>query len=420
MPPRGMALVSVLFLLSMLGMLASVAITRTLSLVHLEKRNVVLGQAEMTAYGGLSLALEELKLDPLWGGVVDGTLPALPGRVTVKVFDNSASLTSTVSADGVTVPPGTYLVKAVGNSGESAPSTMYGILEAGVGGKYSRAVTTDKAMVIEGGTVDAFDSSVAPVGTANRVAGAAPIGAAEAISVLKANGVAGLVDGKVSNHLDQASGLTVDAASTVTGAYNQLSTPLNPSRSMPAVAFTSGPWIGPSGNETVELAPGQYKGVLAKDDVTIRLVANGDYFIQNGIEFWGKSRLEVAPGVTARVFTEGPILVYDEAQVNTGGKPSQLELLSYSDSGGGPYYNFSGGEESNNFRIGPDAQVAAAVSGDTLHGKVTGQLWGAFSGSSMWVYNYGTVGTAAVHYDVKLDGSSVGPSSKYLSVWKAH
>jgi hypothetical protein len=413
-----MAIVSVLLAAVFVGMLAMIVSTRVTNMLHLSKRSGVVGQTGLTAFAGLSKALEELRADPTWTGVSKHAPPGIPGTVSVYVFDNTGSGVDAKSPDGIAIPAGTFLVKAVGDEGEPTESIMYGILTGSAGGRFTRAITTDDYLGVEGGTVDAYDSSLANAGTVSRVVGAAKVGTQTMVDVKAANTIAGAIDGKVENHQAMAAGLVVDALSTV-GSYNQLSSAINPNRNIPASSFLGGAWLAPSTGDTIVLTPGHHKALRADGDAVVKITASGDYYFKQGFEFWDKSSLEISPGVKARIFTEGPALAYGEAKLNFAGTPDQLELLSYSDDSGS-YLNLSGTPESHNFRIGADSHVVATVAGDGLMAKVNGNLWGAFNGLSMWVYNYGTEGTAAVHYDINLANGSAGVTGSYLSTWKAH
>lgn len=411
---RGLAIVTMLSLGTFVALLALAMIGRVDTFLQRGKRDTVKGQARLTAFAGLSKALEELRADPTWTGATDFTPPGVPGRVSVSIQLNTTA-TPMPSPDGVSIPPRMILVKAEGDNGEAYQATVFGLLDLSFSTRYSRAATVSGDLSVVGATIDAYDSQGEPAGTSHREAGKASVGAIGRTRVVEGPGdQEGVIDGEVSNHQDPGVGLFVDALSSA-GGYDQLADPLNPYRNLPSSPTWGSPGaiIQVTGSDHLTLSQGEYSGLVVKDGGLVTLSEDGDYLFTQGLQLSQDARIEVAPGVKARILLGGTSAFLDGAKVNWRGRPEQVEIVSYAPFRvDGDYLTLEGIDVSGQLYIAPNSDVVAAVSGDDLVGVIEGELWGAFNGLEL------KVTTGALHYATNLGvvGMTVGGGA-YVAIW---
>ena len=333
---RGMALVVVLMLISILGLLFGLDGRGNGPSLQTVGESNARNIAYYTAQGALQRGLTELRLDPAYGGKTNGKFPGAGGSTfDIKVVRNTGGTPKRTPA-GVDIAPGSTLVMATGRAG-SSERIVAGIVEEAGANSDGFAALVEGELRVRGGVVGAFS---APNGFAiadlveepgkaqlgslteeivieTRVPndGTPPIPARVEGSVASAD-----VDGDINT--PEPGIYSLEAGSQLAGETKLDNAPtIDPPPAPPA--YLGGPDVlKAAGSRT--LLPGHYGRLQTDNDAEIFLEP-GDYYFADTFKTYGTSKIHANGEV--RIFVKGSFTSDDDSFVNYNGDPRNCEII---------------------------------------------------------------------------------------------
>lgn len=333
---RGMALVVVLMLISILGLLFGLGGRGNGPSLQTAGESNARNVAYFTAQGALQRGLTELRLDPSYGGKTKGKFPGAGGSTfDIQVVRNTGGAPKPTPA-GVDIAPGSTLVIATGRAG-SSERVVAGIVEEAAATSDGFAALVEGDLRVLGGVVGAFsapngfaiadlvpEAGKAQLGSLTKeivietrvpTDGTPPIPARVDGSVASAN-----VDGDVST--PEPGVYSLDGGSQLAGETKLDSDPTIPNPPAPA-PYLGGPDVLKStGSRT--LLPGHYGRLKASGDAELFLEP-GDYYFDGDFKTFGVSKIHANGAV--RIFVNGRFASDDDSYVNFEGDPRNCEII---------------------------------------------------------------------------------------------
>ena len=334
---RGMALVVVLMLLSILGLLFGLGGRGNGPSLQTAGESNARNIAYFTAQGALQRGLTELRTDPTYGGKTNGKFPGSGGSTfDIKVVRNTGGTPKATPA-GVDIAPGSTLVMATGRAG-SSERIVAGIVEETSSNSEGFAALVEGELKVRGGVVGAFS---APNGFAIadlvEEPGKAQLGSLTKEILIEtrvpSDGTSaplpGRVDGNVASadvdgdvNTPEPGVYSLDAGSQLAGETKLDSAPTLETPPLPG-AYLGGPDVLKStGSRT--LLPGHY-GRLKTDGDAELFLEPGDYHFDGDFKTFGVSKIHVNGSV--RIFVKGRFASDDDSYVNYNGDPRNCEIV---------------------------------------------------------------------------------------------
>jgi hypothetical protein len=337
---RGMALVIVLVLISILGLLFGLGGRGSgLSLGSAGQSNAR-NIAYFTAQGALQRGLTELRRDPAWTGTKNAPFPGIGGKTyDIQVITNTKTTPQPTPA-GVDIAPGSTLVLATGRAG-SSERTVAGIVEAAGTAGSGYAALVQGEFLVRGGTVGAFsapngfaladmvpESGVAQIGSLNqkiviqdREQEPDSLGPLPPVQAKVDGTVASPdVDGDISTA--EPGVYSVENATQLSGE-TKLDAPPTLNLPSPPPNYLGGPAIVKNGGSKTIL-PGHYDNVALHND-TILYLEPGDYYFKGDFRTHDTSQVHTKGAV--RIFIDGLLVSGGTSSLNHEGDPRDCEIV---------------------------------------------------------------------------------------------
>lgn len=385
---RGMALIVVLVLISILGMLFGIGGREDGLSLATAGQSTERNMAYFVAQGALQRALTELRADETWGGTTGAAFPGGANQTyDVQLFSNTTGVAMATPA-GVEIAPGTTLVLATGHIGDTSHK-MAGILTAGESVNPGFACLTQGDFYLNGARINAFNAPNGSFAIAdlNFQEGMAQIGSLSSeIEVLtrEADPIEGtparptIVDGDIaSDQLDgsvetQDPGVYAMDPDSSIGGEAVLDAP--PTLEFaPIPTYLGGPNIlHAAGSRT--LLPGHYDALNLRNDAVLYMEP-GDYYFQNNFRTLDTSQLYTNGQV--RIFVGKRLATNDTSSVNHEGDPRNCELILTGDG--------AGTNDNTTAWISNESHVWARVKVPRAKLKVSGTVFGDVQADSVSV-----------------------------------
>ncbi len=420
-PASGIALVSVLSLIMVVGLLAGVVGWQAGLSLSRNQRSGTQEQAYFAAYGALQRGLSELRADPDFAGAVDKPFPeSAEATYTLEIVRNISGGPLPTQI-GVTLPDQTLLVIAEGKVGDTV-RTVAGVVKTGQMSEDSLAILAKKEVQMVGGTAVAFEAPFGSFKPENlvEVPQAAHVGAVDGKASVSTrpvelpaipNPIPSTVNGNIaSTGVDGDMGTpephvyTVDPESWIKGEM-----PLNEApelKESPEIIYT-GDWDAQYGAGSYKtLWPDHYNSWHFDGDARIEL-ESGEYYIKENFESWQDVEISVLDGPVT-IYVDGLFRLSDNSKLNINGDPRDLEIILTGNRASYDYLPWS-----RNFSLGephePSNDSGCLSTNAAMWGKlrapesrvvIYGDLFGRVSADVVRVVGYddGVSKRGVVHY----------------------
>lgn len=391
---RGLATAIAILVLTVAMAVAFSMCDMTAQILRLSSTDTWGDRARLAAEGGACDAMAQVKINQAWNaGFAGKALPTdTSTKYTVLVTNNIGGSAAVVASDGTMVPVGLVYLKSSGTAGNVTRNVdvmvqvtpgvnpySYGLFETGSGG-----------LNIFKATIDSYDSSVVPIAYGDD----AVIGANGPIDINQQASV-------------QGDAYYVGSFSPDPPPADLTPHPLNSAMTWPDVTFTAPPGgTDRTINIDTTLSPGAYRNVSVSNNRRLTLVA-GTYYMQD-FTLNNNTRVTLSSGPVI-VYFSGVMTVRQNATVNAGGRPQNMQFYSSNSSATSPGVVF----DNNGVVV---ATVYAPQAMMTLRNN--GVFFGSLVARETTLSN-----NSIIHYDTSLSsqtGPFGGASTLTVLSWDLH
>ncbi|MHB2018050.1 MAG: DUF7305 domain-containing protein [Candidatus Xenobia bacterium] len=325
--PRGIAIVTVLLVLTLMFIIGGVMVQSTIVNQLQAQHAFVSREAFYAANAGIETMLLELQRNvpgnPTWSQTLTNVpMPNVAASYSVVVTNNCTGQSAVLSSNGVSVPPGFIYVLATGVDTPSGTSQQIGaMLQVPITTNF--AVFGSSGVTLSGNksVIDSFDSSKGVVPPQILTAPAnVSVGTLGAVSLSGG----GSIDGNVllGPGESAASAVTTSGGSAVTGVVSNLSTAPTV---LPAPTPLGVVGAAVSTSTSMTLSPGNYQSLQVTGG-TVTLLS-GTYYFPGGVVLSGNSSIAIqASNGPVNVVFGGTFDISGGSVVNDGGVPSTFNI----------------------------------------------------------------------------------------------
>lgn len=357
-------------------------------------------QAYYAAEAGGEFGLYELKNSGISAFPLTGNLAGNGSSYTV----NATQGPGTVTIDGttVTVPSSShYYLEAIGVS-RNGVTRRVGVMVQESSSAYNYAgFAVDQISVSDGSRVDSWDSSAGPYSSSRGLSNLdAHLGTNQNLDGSIRISGGSMVDGNAY----AATGAGPDAvqvnASTLAGVED-----VTNAVTLPPVSLPTDPTTAPNrsqvGSGTLDLSPGTYGNIRIEDSGVLNLLegtgdAGNNVFVFNSLVVRDSAVLQLLnPSSPIKIIVKERFLLEGGGIVNNSLVPPNLEFQSKE----GPVRLKDGSSSAYYSVYAPEASIDV-YGGSSIYGAIVG--------------NDITIRDAAVHYDLALQGTSIGSATNLI------